>query len=137
MTENEIQLFILNMIDYAQSSDNLKFYFLRSWAEYRKLKNHFKTLKVVLKVLKKSANSLFKDYCKDVISQVSNFNKLLAYHQLLIAIEFYEKEISVISDIIYEYDAYIMDGHFLRSYFGGVRPPEDLQDFRGKDYYGP
>lgn len=137
MTENEIQLFILNMIDYAKSSDNLKFYFLRSWAEYRELKNKYRTLKIVLKVLKKSANRLFKEYCKDVISQVSNFNKLLAYRQLLIAIEFYEKEISVISDIIYEYDAYLMDSKFLYALFGGVRSPEDMRDFREESYYGP
>ena len=137
MTDNNIQQFILDKIDYAQYASNIKFCFLKSWTEYQDFKNKRKVLKIILKVLRKSAQLLFKEYCKSVISQISDFNKLLAYHQLLIAIEFYEKELSVILDIIYEYEAYLMNSNFLYALFGGVRSPEDMRDFREEDYYGP
>lgn len=61
-----------------------------------------------------------------------NFNQLLAYQQLLMVIKFYKHELEIFTDMVYEYEAYLLeDGNWFSSaILGMTRPVTELRDYR-------
>ena len=133
MTNTEFQQMILKIIEYAQITPPSEFRFICNWVEYKYFKGKRRSYKLFAKGLHKGADRLFKAYCEGITEGSANFNKLLAYQQMLQVISFYEREIVTISEMLNEYEAYLLDGIFLNSFIGVPRAEEDLKDYRSED----
>lgn len=121
MTEAEVQQLILDIIERAQKADYTNFHLITSWKEFKYYMNSLKSTKIVLKVLKHSANMIFKTYCKSVAAQDSSVDQLLAYAQLSDIRTFYETDLKLIKRMLDEYDDYLGKGYFWYSFLGGER----------------
>ena len=130
MQEDEVKQFLISIIEYADTAKLTEFHFIRDWADYRRSKHKCSTLKLLLKTMRRISKRLCKKYCKSVISGNGNFNQLLAYQQLQAVLQFYQQELAVYTDMVYEYEAYLMEGNFMSAFLGDYRAYEDLRDFR-------
>ena len=121
MQEFDAQQVLLAIIQQAEEGKSLVFQQIKSWREFKYYYRLRKSTKVVIKVLKASADKVFKGYCKDVTSGISDVTQLLAYNELLDIQDFYEKDLKTLEDMLKEYDDYLGQGNFLYSIFGGER----------------
>jgi hypothetical protein len=121
MTDQDKTLLIQDIINKAVEGKALPFRPILYWGEFKYYCKCVASTKIIIKVLKQSANNLFKEYCKDVIAGISDINKLLAYSQFLDIISFYKNELKTIKQMIDDYDEYLGDGHFWYSFLGGQR----------------
>lgn len=122
MTDQETTLLIQEIIHKAEEGDSQQFKLIESWDEYMHYLKLIKSTKLVIKTLKVSANSLFKEYCRDVTSGISEIAKLLAYSQLLDIVAFYENDLSILRQMADEYDEYLGNfSNFWNSFLGGRR----------------
>lgn len=119
-----------HIISKAQNGEQSKFHFIRTWQDYRFHKKHLQALKYLKSSLAYSTKKAFKRYCKSVAAGTSEVTDLLIYTTLVETIKYYQTEIEVITDIIYEYEAYVFEGHLIDAWSGKWRPWEDLKDFR-------
>lgn len=121
MNDTDATLLLTNIINRALEGPAQPFRTIRYWTEFRYYWRWTKSTRLVIKTLKLSAKSLFAEYRKDVIAGVSDVMKLLAYKQLLDIIAFYEKDLNTVKQMLDDYDAYLGEGNFLYSVFGGRR----------------
>lgn len=130
MSSTETQQLISKIIDHALEGNYTEFTFLRSWSDYKYYKNKRRSFNYAAHMLQGSANRIFKAYCKSVKEGTANFNKLLVYQQLQNTVAFYKKEVETFTEMLYEYDAYLLEGHYLAALLGEIRADKDLVDFR-------
>lgn len=130
MSDKETQQLTLQIIDYARKAKLTEFHFLENWTEYRFYQERRRTLKLLIKTLYKGTDRLFEKYRQSIVSDTDDFTKLLAYKQMLSTIEFYKKELAVVTDMIYEYEAYLLEGNYINAWLGEQRAVRDLHDFR-------
>ena len=121
MNDNEAKQLLSDILIQAQEGQNIGFRFITSWQEFVYCWKLRRSTKLVIKTLTAAANNLFKDYCKDISSGTTDINKLLAHEQLLEVVTFYNKDMSVLKDMLDEYDKYLGQGHFWYSFLGGER----------------
>jgi hypothetical protein len=120
MTDTDAKQLILDIITQAKENRAIDFHYIKSWHEFRYYSKLNRSTKLIVKTLRDSANNLFKDYCKDVISGISDVNKLLAYSQLQDIILFYKRDLDTLKQMLDEYDEYLGQ-YFWESFFGGER----------------
>lgn len=130
MCNNETQQMLMTIIEHAKTAKPSEFRFLRTWRDYKFCKGKVSSFKLLVTGLNKTSERLFKKYYKGVLCCDSNFNQLLAYQQLQQVIRFYQQELATYVSMVYEYEAYIMEGHFFPSFLGEIRADSDLHDFR-------
>lgn len=132
MCNEETQQFIMTIIDHARTAKPYEFRFIRNHPDYRFFVKKRRSFKLLIKGLTKTSKRLFKKYCAGVAMGAGNFNQLLAYQQLLAVIEFYKSELEVFTDMVYEYEAYLLeDGNWFSSaILGMTRPVTELRDYR-------
>ena len=130
MQDYGTQQMILEIINYAKSAKLSEFQFIRNWSSYRYYQGKRRSYKLLVKALREGRARLLNTYCNSVDFGEGDFNKLLAYHQMQKVLQFYLHELSVIEDMIFEYEAYLMESHLLYAFFGGYRTDDDLRDFR-------
>ena len=132
MYDDEVKQLLIFIIDNAKTAKSTEFHFIRNWSDYRYCYRSRTSLKCLVKSLQRVSKRMIKKYCKGIKSGTGNFNQLLAYQQLQIALKFYQAELDTYTNMVYEYDAYLMEScNFLSSVlFGWERPTEDLRDFR-------
>ena len=121
MTDSETTQLILEILNKAREGKAHPFRPILYMSEFRYYKRWVLATKLIIKTLKTSAKKLLKDYCKDVIAGISGVTKLLAYSELLDVIAFYETDLKTVQQMLKDYDAYLDDGHFWYSFFGGRR----------------
>lgn len=132
MQDIDTQQFLLDILERAESGKVTDFQLLRNLTQYRFCKDQRRSLDVLLTVLQRAADQLFRSYCKAVGTGTADVNQLLAYKQLIQTIEFYKRDREVLKDMAQEYEAFLSAGHFLSSLLGESRSFEDLHDFRGE-----
>jgi hypothetical protein len=130
MHDNETQQMILTIIEHAKTTKPTEFRFLRNWTDYRFYKGKLRSFKLLIKALNSGCDRLFKNYCSSVVSGEGDLNKLLAYQQMLEVIDFYQRELFTITDMLCEYDTYLMEGHLFWAFLGESRSDADMRDFR-------
>jgi hypothetical protein len=130
MQDYETQQMILEIIDHAKSAKLTEFQFIRNWSSYKYYQGKRRSYKLLVKDLSEGCARLINTYCNSLDFGEGDFNKLLAYHQMQKVLQFYSKELDTITNMVYEYDAYLMESRLLYAFFGGYRSDEDLRDFR-------
>ena len=105
MTDQETTLLIQDIIKRAQEGRSFPFRTIRYWGEFKYFQRYARSTKIIIRILRTSANNLFKDYCRGVIAGISDITKLLAYQQMLEIINFYEEEHKTIKAMLDDYEA--------------------------------
>ena len=111
--EEQEQLFKELVSKALENKEHASFEYIKNIAEFFAVRKCYKALKKVIKVFDSIANSLYKNYCKQISTGDSDFNMLFVYTQYKLCIEFYTKELEVANDMLDEYDAYLGRHHFL------------------------
>lgn len=122
MLDTEVIKVINRIIEYTQTGEHTEFHFLRSWPEYKYYKNKRKAFKQVIRMFK----NISRRYRKRLGENTPTYERL---QQIL---NFYKKELDVVTEIIYEYEAYLLTGNYLSAMLGELRDETDLVDFRGR-----
>lgn len=130
MQDLEVQQILLEIVDYAMTTKLSEFRFIRNWDSYCFYKDRKSYYKVLIKILSKSCNTLFKNYCKDILLGEGNFNTLLAYQLLQRTILFYQQELATGIDMLDEYKAYLSKGNLIAALSGQWRENYNMRDFR-------
>lgn len=124
------QALISELFCFVEAGEHTTFKFIRNWPDYLFTCNVKRALKTLIDSLQYSADKLFKEYCKSIPTRTSDAHKLLVYKTLIKIIDFYKIEYQVTSDMLCEYEVYIMAGNFLDILFHTQRPERDLIDYR-------
>lgn len=127
---NSTEQMLMDLCNRSDNNKHLDFYFLTTWRDYRELKRKRKQIKIFSRRLAKNNKHLLKSYCKELYNKKPDFNKLLAYNNIEKLVQFCKDEIKIITEIIYEYEAYLFEGNLLDAFSGHTRSAEDLRDFR-------
>lgn len=130
MNEQTRQL-ISELLDYAETGEHSSFGFIRNWPDYRALRKSRRTLRSIIRILESAYQNTFSNYCKAIPSGSAPFVKLLACSAVRSALAFYKKEYQTQTDMIDEYDMYLLQGNLLKSFLYKQRPDHELWDHRG------
>ena len=123
MNDTEANQLLLEIINKAKEGQAQPFRPICYWSEFRYYCGCVRSTKLLLRTLELSANKLFKEYCQDVITGISDVKMLIAYSQLLDIIDFYRTDLETMQAMLTEYDDYLGEGNFWRSFLGGRREP--------------
>ena len=121
MNDAETTQLILDIINKAQEGRAQPFRSILYWSEFRYYRRWVISTKIIIRTLHKAANNLFKEYCRDVINEISEITKILAYSQLVDIIAFYENDLNTVQQMLDDYDEYLGNGNFWYSFLGGRR----------------
>ena len=122
MADQETIQVIQDIINRAQEGRAFPFRTIIYWSEFQYFKGYARSNKLIIKLLRTSADNLFKEYCRDVTSGISEVAKLLAYSQLLDIVAFYENDLKILKQMADEYDEYLGNfSIFWNSFLGGRR----------------
>jgi hypothetical protein len=122
MTDQETTLLIQDIISNALEGNAFTFKPIVYWSEFIFYHKCVISTKIVIKTLKRATKKLFKEYCRDVITGISDITKLLAYQQLLSVTDFYKNDLITIQLMLDEYDEYLGNfGNFIRALLGEQR----------------
>lgn len=124
------QKLLSELYAYAESGKQTKFRLLQNWQEYNTYKHIRRSTEAVVNLMQASAEKQLKDYCAAVRAGSANFYDLLALKSIIKILNCYTREYNTITDMVREYEAYIMEGNLLDAYFGEQRPAEHQFDFR-------
>lgn len=121
-----------DLIEHATNDHNIDFKFIDTWKEYLTVRHSRHGVKLIIKTFRSNCNRLFRQYCEELAADTATISKLLVYQVLNNAINFYEREFSILSDMIDEYEAYLMSGNLIDTLiFNDSRPIDKLWDHRG------
>jgi hypothetical protein len=124
------QKLLADLVKRAEAGEHTKFELIKAWHEYKYYKTSCRAVEMLIDSIRRSAKQLFKKYCKAIELGQADVTTLLVRNVLLRTKEFYEKEAEIIFDMITEYEAYLMNGNLLDSFFGEIRPISEMRDFR-------
>ena len=128
------QQMLADIIRKADAGEHTKFEYIRSWKEYKQRKMNCAALDMLIDSLDHSARSLLKRYCRAVEKGRADVTTLLVRERLLTTKAFYESELTMIADMLSEYDAFLCDGNFLSQFlFYEIRPISECWDRRNMD----
>jgi hypothetical protein len=134
MSNQEDKELFAEIIKRAESGEHTKFEYIKSWREYKTRILNYKATEMLIKGRERSTKSLLKRYCKAVGLGQGDITTLLVRKALLDTKRFYDKELTVIADMISEYDAYLLDGNFISQFFFyETRPISECWDRRNMD----
>jgi hypothetical protein len=119
------------LIKRTEAGEHRQFHFLRSWREYSDTRKIWRINKLITVSLKKSAKRLFNNYCIAIEAGETEVVNLLAYTTVTKVLKFWEEELTIISDMIDEYEVYLAAGNWLDFFLGTQRPIHKLWDHRG------
>lgn len=121
MQNTEAQELLSEILKHAQEGRLTEFHLIMTWNEFIFYRQQRRATKLVIKLLKNVAKTLFKNYCKGITTGSADINKLLASRQLQDCVAFYERELATINTILDEYDDYLGQGNFWHAFLGGER----------------
>ena len=121
MDDQFSQQLVEELLARVQERKFTQFHLLNNWEEFQIYRQSITSTKIVIKVLRTAAINLFKQYCRTVITGISDVNQLLAYTQLREAVTFYETELTTFTNAVDEYTNYLCSGNFWYAFTGGER----------------
>lgn len=130
MNKSESQQLLTDLIEYAAAGKKMHFEFICNWQDYRKRRISRKTFLMIIESLRYAADSLLNRYCEGLKDGTADFTDLLVRKSLLKSVEFYNCEVLMLEDMIYEYEAYLMCGNLLWAFLGKERERYEMYDHR-------
>ena len=121
-----------DLIQKAETAKHRQFQFIISFREYLNIRKLKRAHVLLVSSIDKSANKLFKKYCKDVTKGNEQVIKLIAYCTVVNILKFYEEELRILEDMLEEYECYLFADNWTDFIFGTVRPVDKLWDHRGE-----
>jgi len=121
---------LIELIERAKKEPPVSFKLIRTWREYVALRGIRRVTRSVVKSLESSRDNLFKTYCKAVITQSADVTKLLVYNTLSQTLAFYSQNLKTLTDMLDEYEMYLLAGNFTDFLFLTQRPDNKLWDHR-------
>lgn len=121
---------LIELIERAKKEPPVPFKLIRTWREYVALRRIRRVTRSVVKSLESSRDNLFKTYCKAVITQSADVTKLLVYNTLSQTLAFYSQNLKTLTDMLDEYEMYLLAGNFTDFLFLTQRPDNKLWDHR-------
>jgi hypothetical protein len=132
MKDTNDQKLLADLVKRAETGEHIKFEFIRDWKMYQSRRISYKATKMLVRSLKYSTKSLFKEYCKAVPNESADATKLLVRNVLLKTTKFYERECDILLDMIDEYETYLLyNFNIIFACLGEIRPISELRDYRG------
>jgi hypothetical protein len=128
--DEQTQKILAGILEYAEAGQHIEFRFLESWHEYNTMKQKRKLAKRLVNNLRYTHRLLFKKYCQEISEHTTQITKLLVCNTIKNAAEFYLKEFDTITEMIEEYECYLLSGNFLDFIFYGERPEHKMKDYR-------
>lgn len=134
MSKLDEQQMLADIVKRAEAGEHTKFEYIRSWKEYKQRRMNRAAVDMLIDSLERSTKSLLKRYCRAVEKGQADVTTLLVRNKLLTTKAFYECELKMIVDMIYEYEAYLMDCNLLGQFlFYEIRPISECWDRRDMD----
>lgn len=131
MHKEEIHNITTEIIARAKANEHTPFEYIRNWTDYRKCQLSRAALKLLIKSLTYSTDSMLNKYCKAIITGTADVSQLLVRGVLNQTVEFYKKELAMADDMLDEYRAYLSDGHLINAFlFNEYRSWSDCWDRR-------
>jgi hypothetical protein len=124
-TDEQNDLIATEVVERARTKNYTEVRPIRSMDELIGYYLYIKSTKVVIKVLNKSSNKLFKTYCEEILTGAADVDVLLAYTQLMEIKDFYIEDLARLQQVVNEYKTYLCQGNFIRALLGEER---DLGD---------
>lgn len=121
---------ISKLIEYARAGKHIEFQFITTWRVYKFYKKERKALRLVVKCLRKGCKNLLNNYCKNVKNGSADVINLVVLATLTNTLEFYIEELKILEDMIYEYNAYLLDGNLVYAFLEFPRQESELWDHR-------
>lgn len=121
MDEQSALLIISKILEQAQERKFTEFHLIDTFEEFLWYRDNIPATKVVIKLLKRTSDSILKEYCKTVTSGISDVTQLLAYNQVVDAVNFYREELNIVTNMVDEYTGYLCHGNFWHAFLGGSR----------------
>jgi hypothetical protein len=119
------------LLDKAKAGEHIQFQFITTWKDYTQLRKIYRANQLLISSIDKTASKVFKKHCKAVAVGNADVTNLLAYKATLKVLDFYEKELKIIYDMLDEYEAYLSDGNFISAFlFGDPRLSVEFYDWR-------
>lgn len=126
------QKLLSELTAFTEAGEHTKFELLQNWQEYRFTRKVRYALRILTGSLRRSADKLFKSYCNNVILGTSDVHELLAYRQIVNIYDFYLEELSIVDNMLDEYESYLLAGNWWDFVFNSQRPIDKLWDHRGE-----
>lgn len=126
---------VTDLVYKAESGKHRQFQLLLNWQEYRYTRKLRRSHALLVTSIDKSAKRLLKRYCKDIVAGKSDVIKLMAYYTTIKVLRYYKEELRLLTEMIDEYEAYLLSGNFM-DFIGACllfeeRPKDKLWDHRG------
>lgn len=123
---------VSDLLNTAEQGQHRKFQFLSNWYEYKNVKQLRRAHVLLVGSLKQSLKKQLNRHCKAVNIGETKIVNLLAYCSTINMLTFYEEELRILDDMIYEYEAYLMeDGNLVFAWlFNEPRPVDKFYDHR-------
>lgn len=124
------EAFMAELIAKAEQAKHRQFRFITCWEDYKYYKKLRWSHILLVKSLKESANKIFKKHCKTVKAGNSEALTVIAYCTVNRVLNFYEEELDIITEMVDEYECYLVRGNWLDFLFNLRRPLDKLWDHR-------
>lgn len=121
------------LIEYAKAGKHTEFHFIQYWSNYKIYKKQRKAIQLAVKCLKKGCKKLLKNYCKEIKLGTADIVKLVVLTTLSDVLDFYKKELEILNHMVFEYEAYLMEGNLVYAFLGIPRTELELWDHREID----
>jgi hypothetical protein len=132
--ETQAKEIIRLLIERAESGEHVPFKLIQTMREYFTVRTSRRAIKSVIKTLQLNDKRIFKQYCKSTPTGNADVTKLLICNALQDAAEFYKEELKILTDMIDEYDEYLLTN--INNLIGAVlfeeRPVNKLWDHRSQ-----
>lgn len=117
---------------HAESGEHVEFKLLTTWREYFLARAQRRSLKIVIKSLRRARTKLLNTYCKEVREGRPHYTKLLVCNVLDNTVAFYTEDLITIEEMLREFELFLFSGNFLDFVILGIRRDSEYWDHRRK-----
>lgn len=118
------------LVETALAGESQPFQLIGSLDEWSAAKTCVKVTKKVVRLFKRLEENSAVSYVELIKKGKQNAEVLLAHLQFKRCVEFYEKEVATLKDMLKEYRAYVFGGNLMKTLLGFYRAEDDMVDYR-------
>jgi len=119
------------LLNRVKNNEHSSFAFIRSMQERAAAKEYYNVAVKTAEHFNILKQAILRGYCKDILTDKTDIEGLVAVRHLDEAVKFYYNEANIALDALKEYKAYLFGGHLFGSIvLNNYRPDEDCIDYR-------